>query len=165
MKVIVTLLLLILYVPGYSQGKNSGLSRLKAIFQTADSVLVVSHLATAGIEILDEKTGTYTDPQPLVQDNKLNESIIKKSIRVQQPQLDSLIALLSQPNPTTRTLGSRCFIPHHAIILYHTGNISYIDICFGCYGLRTTLLEKEAIENLDSVKWLALERFFLSYNN
>ncbi len=162
MKPIVTILLLILYVPCFSQGTNSTWGKLEGIFRTADSVMVVSHLATAGVEIYDDKTGQYGEPEPLVVKGKLNKGIIKKSFQVEQPKLDTLISILSSPNSSRSIPGSRCFIPHHAIVLYHHSKLSYIDICFSCYGFQTPI--KAIQDSWDAAKWIALEKFFLGYD-
>ena len=54
----------------------------------------------------------------------------------------------------------KCFIPHHAILIFKNQEISFIDICFGCSHLATSKDIKVSDDDFDRRKWRELQSYF-----
>jgi hypothetical protein len=126
---------------------------------SADSVILVSHEPTAGISYIDEKTGKESDPEPLLIKSEVNWRIIREASKVNKPQLGALIQILGRPIEDGLIKTSRCFIPHHAILLFNKKDISYLDICFSCRSLSGRNIAMHE-GDFDERKWNELLNFF-----
>src|SRR5438477_7673549 len=80
--------------PIYSQGHNH---LLKAKLIQADSVIIVSHEATAGIMIIDDSTGKAIPLPELIIHGRPNEKIITERKRITGKDLGRLIKILDRP--------------------------------------------------------------------
>ena len=112
--------------PLFSQTPRSVLQK----FKQADSIVLISH-----ISIWDRLNVPHDslkgDQCGLLCNGSLNESILleRKQLTFEQQKL--LLKVISQPI-TAPPVDGGCFDPHHAILLYKNGNLSYIHICFSC---------------------------------
>ena len=140
----------------FSQNNTNWLSKK---MKAADTVLVISHVATTGVMNEDE-TGKFISPPELIIGDKLNDSIVIERSIITGAQLDVLIRILTQPLQSKNIYVAKRFIPHHAIILIKNGKVSYIDICFACHGYVWSK-DLESLGSFDNYKWNALESFFL----
>jgi hypothetical protein len=159
MKKIVPLLCLLNVVshPVFSQKASQ---RLTARFHAADTVLLVSH---ENIIVFDETTHNQI-ARPLLLHGRPNTAIIKKQVILTRGGIDSLVAILSQPDTNRKVEWAKCFDPHNAILLIGKNKISYIDCCFDCRNF-------EASEDLTELKyqhfsvreWADLQTFFTTH--
>ena len=131
------------------------------IFSKSDSVIIVSHEATDGVLIVEDSTGKRIKPPQLLISGKLNESIVKERRKLDSTHISKLTRILARPVADKTIEEGKCFIPHHAILIYKSGKISYLDICFGCRGFVTSK-DLEFIDAFDKKKWQQTESFFRS---
>jgi len=163
MKTVAYLLILVLIGACSKPNKKNIGGRYGPIFQNADSVLIVSHEPTDGIQLYDEQTGKSSKPAPLLIENRLNQQIIKESFRVTGSQLDTLASILARPKADRKIKTGRCFIPHHAIVVYDRKNISYADICFSCRRIISSGEMSLFEGDFDDQKWKELLAFYQNY--
>jgi hypothetical protein len=163
MKTVAYLLILLLVGECTKPSKKDIGGKFGHIFQKADSVLIVSHEPTDGIELYDEQTGKSSKPAPLLIENRLNQHIIKESFRVTGPRLDTLASILARPKANRKIKTSRCFIPHHAIVVYARKSISYADICFSCRRIISSGEMNLFEGDFDDQKWKELMAFYQGY--
>lgn len=155
----ITLSFLTVSLSALSQNKGNWLSQK---IHKADTVLLVSHEATAGVEIVDKDTGESFPPPKLIIAGKPNYSIIKEQRIVTGLQLDRLIKILNRPFRDKVLVQGKCFMPHHALFLIKNREISYIDVCFDCGNFETSA-DLSKIEEFDDRRWTELKNFFLGF--
>lgn len=143
----------------YQVHSQTGREVLKSKLLHADTVLMVSHEATAGIKLVNEETGKEVPLPKLTIHNKPNYKIIDQSKIISGKSLDSLIEILMMPVPNKSVPIGNCFMPHHAILIIKNGKTSFFDICFGCLQYITTG-DIKFNELFDEQKWDKLEDFF-----
>ena len=103
---------------------------------SADSVILASHFSP-NEPIKDERTGKYLPHFEVIEDGKLNESIVqerKKLGREEANELGNILCLAAVPD----TIATMCFQPRNGIFVYNSGNLLYIDICFDCHGVAAS---------------------------
>jgi hypothetical protein len=132
--------------------------KIEKKLREADSVVFVSHAATWGIAIVDEKTGKRTAPPKLIIKGKINESIIRERLVVKSSALDSLITVLARPFADSIIQEGNCYMPHHTLLLFKRGHLSYIEICFGCRRFSTSR-DLSFFDFFDKRKWRELQEF------
>lgn len=132
---------------------------LRTKLKNADSVLLVSHEATAGIAIVDS-TGKHIPLPKLLVGGKPNYSIIKEQRVLSAAKLDTFIKIFARPFQSRTIEMAKCFIPHHAIFIIKNGRTSYVDICFGCQRFETSK-DMEELYAFDNRKWTELYDFFV----
>jgi len=125
----------------------------------ADTVLLTSHNATAGVRIISDSTGNDLQLPKLTIAGRPNYSITKEQQIISGAQLDTLVKILDRPFEDKTVEMGKCFIPHHAIFLIKNGKTSYIDICFGCRGYDSSK-DLNKLNAFDKRKWTELEDFF-----
>jgi hypothetical protein len=155
MKLILVLFSIIFPVNIFAQSSESNVA-IK--LTSADSIKIVKHKLTT-VNIYNEKTHKrYLSPQ-LLQKNKLNYAIIESIAAVDSSETKGLITILTSKNEDEEIKQMTCFLPHHAILIFKKGIVSYIDICFGCRKIATT---EDIITNswLSDKSWKELEKFF-----
>jgi hypothetical protein len=97
----------------------------------ADSVILAIHYAPIEMEA-DENKKEPLDFN-IVQNGKLNLSIVRGHKRLNSVALKELSEILNAPTEKD-SIKIMCFEPRNGILLYRNGEIlSYIDICFECY--------------------------------
>ena len=121
--------------------------------ENADSILLTSHRGNN----YDDPTGNVF-PQILINE-KLNQQIITKRKRIVSENLDSLLHILSLPTNYDSIISTRCFNPHNSILIFKGLHISYIDLCFDCWGL-TTSDDLDGLNGYEPYKWKQLHAFY-----
>ena len=150
-------ILSILNVKG--QEVNNGLKLLELKIQSADSVILVSHEATAGEVIRDDETGKSTPPPQLFLKGKLNTEIIKERKVLNALAVQQLKELIIRPFEDSIISSVMCYFPHHSILIYKKKRISHLELCFGCHKFKTSQDLKE-LGYFDKRKWKELFAFF-----
>jgi len=158
MKTVVIIIFSLLAISLSSRSQENDNWLVKKI-KGADSVLLTSHTATAGVRIIDDSTGQDLPLPKLTTAGRPNYNIIKEQRLITGLQLDTLIKILDRPFEDRTVEMGKCYIPHHAIFLIKNGKTSYIDICFGCRGYDTSN-DLSKLYAFDRRKWIELEDFF-----
>lgn len=151
---IIAILILTLPLTAYSQKSKWLRTKLKK----ADTVLLVSHEATAG-KVMDSIGNPIPIPKLLI-GGKPNYSIVKEKRVLSGAQLDTFTKIFARPFRERTIEMSSCFIPHHAIFIIKNGLTSYVDICFSCQRFETSD-DMQQLYAFDNRKWRELENFFL----
>ncbi len=126
---IIIVSILTISLSAYSQENYDWLvKKIKA----ADTVILISHEATAGVVIVDDSAGKRLPLPKLTIAGKPYYDIIKERQIVTSLQLDTLIRILARSFQDTKIGVGKCFTPHHAIVLIKSERASYIEICFSC---------------------------------
>lgn len=144
---------------GQLEEKNDQTSAQNFI-KGVDSVILISH-ETYDLSPPDPKTNLLSTKSSLLLNEKLNNEIIKERIRITKEDGLNLGKILDEKVEDDIKY-SACFDPHHTIIVYKNSKISFIDICFSCYGKvsKDFLFE----ETMSYSKYKKLKKFFLMYN-
>ncbi len=99
-------------------------------FKQADSIVVISHISIwerinlPPDSIKGDRCGLFCN-------GTLNKSILLQRKQLTFEQRKNLLKVISQPITAPPVEGG-CFDPHHALLLYKKGDLSYIHICFSC---------------------------------
>lgn len=133
---------------------------LKSKLANADTVLIISHFATDGIDLIDKESGRSLPIPKLIIDERPNKDIIQEIKTIKGKQLDTLIKILTRSFSYKNITGhAGCFEPHHAVIIIKNGKSSFIDVCFTCREYETS--EDMKLKDLfDNIKWEKLKIFF-----
>ena len=137
---------------------QNGYDSLQSKLLNADSVLIVSHKATAGEAMIDENEKIHP-PAKLIVKNKLNQAIVHEKLKITHPALQNLIEILIRPFEDSVIEMGNCYIPHHTIVIYKNEKISSIEICFSCMRYYASK-DLQFNENFDKRKWNELNTFF-----
>lgn len=140
------------------------------LISKADSVILISHVS---IEEYHDKRDIVYQPDDsisemkfpsLFTDTDINPAVIVQKKYLLKKDITILIHIVQKPVKKTR-IGwlPLCFEPHHAILIYIKGRLSYIDFCFSCSQLATSPDIK--LDNMDfrDGKWKEIKSFFLKY--
>lgn len=159
-----TILFTLLYIiPGsVSSFAQKHEQKVYSLFNRADSIVIVSHLTTY-IPIVDEITKQSLGFRKLVINKKPVYSIIKESITLDKNAIDTLVKILLTSNRDIIIEDYKCFIPHHGILIFKKGKVSFFDICFTCNHFETSKNIKLSDE-LSLKSWQDLELFFKKRN-
>ena len=155
----IMLIVIIHFVSVLNGNGQQRLNWLKENLIHADSVLIVSHEATTGMELIDEKGNVLPMPK-LVVNNKLNSRIVHEKKTLADTAIHRLSDILIRPFQDSLVVTAKCFIPHHAIVFYRGRHIHYIDICFGCMKIGTSGYVGVTEEDFDRRKWKELRTYF-----
>jgi len=121
--------------------------------KNADSIVLISHQGN----IFDSIKGEVL-PEMLIK-GRINKSIITEQIKISNKAINVLADIIALPTNYDSIALYKCFDPHHTIFIYNNKKISYIDMCFECWGLRTSEDLKE-IRGYELYKWHRIENFF-----
>jgi hypothetical protein len=110
------------------------------------------------VAIIDSVGNKIPLPE-LIINKKPNYKIIKERQIISGKQLDTLIHILDRPFKSRKVQGSECYMPHHTIFIFNNGDLSYIDLCFGCKGFESSE-DLNKIYKFDNRKWEELENLF-----
>jgi len=132
-------------------------SRLTYKLKTADSVLLIRHknIPGASVQVIDSAGREISFP--LMVSGKLNPQTVVQRISLDSNDISKLATILSYRKDNQIEL-TKCFNPHHAIILIKDGRFSYIDLCFACE-MFTTSSDIHLIE-IEKKTWKKLHDFF-----
>lgn len=109
---------------------------LRHYLNSADSVVLASHYSP-NEPIKNERTGKYLPSFKVIENGKLNESIVqerKKLGREEIEELGDILSLIAVPD----TVSATCFQPRHGIFVYKSGSLLFMDICFDCHAVATS---------------------------
>jgi hypothetical protein len=129
---------------------------------SADSVVVVSHFTTY-VPIVDDVTLEKKDQYELVTNGMPNYQIIKESKRLRNDEEETLAGILSTKNNDRTIEDISCFMPHHGILIFKSGQCSFFDICFGCNHFVTSK-DITLSDELSRKSWKVLQSFFRKKN-
>lgn len=155
----VAVLILLLFVVGVLKAQKRRHS-LQDKLLPADSVVVVSHDDT-NMSSVEKGTGKHIPPPRLVLNGRPNQKIIHE----RKTLADTAVQRLARRFTTNVRTGvietGKCFMPPHAVFLYHKGQLSFINICFGCE--RPVVSKGNALGETDFYfqKWDELYTFFI----
>lgn len=154
-------------INGFGQTDMVAASRL---INSADSVILISHVS---IEEHHDKrdivyqSGDSAKPVELPSffvGTGINPIIIVQRQHLSKQDILTLSSIIQKPVKKTR-FGSMplCFEPHHAMLIYKKGHLSYIDFCFDCSQLKTSSDIK--LNNMDfrDGKWKDMKSFFVKH--
>jgi hypothetical protein len=147
-KILALILLIAISSHCFSQ-KNDWLA---AKFKSADSVLLISHSDTEGFTIVDERTSKVKHTPRLFISGKLNDTLIEERKIIKEKNLDSLIHILTRRPQDSKITRYECFMPHHTVLFFKGGKISYIDICIWCRNF-TASDDLTGLLSFESRKW------------
>jgi hypothetical protein len=100
--------------------------------EQSDSIILISHLTTLNSLQVDS-LGKRIPAHKLLVKGKLNNPIVKERVKLSHSQKVDLSSFLPKKRTDNRLELTKCIIfPHHAILFYKKGKISFIDICFMC---------------------------------
>ena len=133
---------------------------IKKKLLTADSVSLISH-SDLGIKTTDVETGKPIYPKQLIINAQPNEKIIRQRQLLSDTSVQRLAGLVSRPLLGERAEIAKCFMPHHAILIFKKKKVSYIDICFGCRRIQSTSDIRFSEADFDEQKWTELMTYFL----
>lgn len=120
--------------------------RIKEYILRSDSVILISHIGN------DSDTGRLATLPEIVLSNRINSKIIKERRLITGSAMDSTIDILLLPTDQDSAINTACFDPHHSIVIFKNNQISYIDMCFHCLGLRTSK-DLEELNGYEVAKW------------
>ena len=138
---------------------TSNLEDLKVILSSSDTILLVSHDKTYGPIFEKDKSDTVLLAQPIVLNNTINRKLIHESRIIKGDSLRKLIAIITRPIDGDPISVATCFDPHHAFILIHNKQKSFIDLCFTCGGAATSNDIIFSFSDCDKRKWDELYNF------
>lgn len=133
------------------------MSTLKKKMITADSIVLVSHIAPP--EIYRSGIDNPNDFKLLIK-GKVNEKVIKEKKVLNNKLTGTLSNIVSHPFSDSIEEKGMCFIPHHAILIYKSKKISFIDLCFLCQEFETSSDIKIPAGDFDLAIWKSLKLFF-----
>ena len=152
-------------INGLGQTNMAAAARLIA---AADSVILVSHVSIE--EHHDKRDVVAYQPGDSVKaveflsffaGTDINPAVIIERRRLSKQDIVSLNNIIQKPVRKTK-IGwiPLCFEPHHAILIYTKGRLSYIDFCFHCSQLATS--PDINLDNMDfrDGKWIDMKSFF-----
>lgn len=161
LSLILTIILLLVF--SAASGQKS-LANLKNKISNADSIILVSHELTAGIAILDTVSKKEIPLPKLVIGSRRNEKIIHEAVALNVAEKAKLIKIITRPFKDSIITRAGCFLPHHAILIYCGIKLSFIDVCFGCRGIKASKDLKITSDDFDDRKWIELFAFFKNCN-
>ncbi|QIL39757.1 hypothetical protein G7074_11065 [Pedobacter sp. HDW13] len=155
-KIFLSLAVLFFYIISATYGQKSK-NKVYQTFTAADSVIIVSHTLTYTQKISED------DYSPrLIENGKLNQKIIKQTLKLDKKDIDLLASILIMPLKIGETFESgRCFMPHHGILIYKQDKCSFFDICFDCKHFVTSN-DIKLSDSLRIITWQKLKAFFKS---
>ena len=136
---------------------QDGESIVKKKLESADSILLVSHQDTEGVKVVDSLGRNVALPALIIR-NTPNYKIFTERKIIDSAERNTLVKILEHPSGKKIEIGM-CFMPHHAILIFKSGNVSYIEICFGCRRFETSK-DLKKLGAFDSPKWAELEAYF-----
>mgnify|MGYP003577067041 CR=1 FL=1 len=124
----------------------------------ADTVMLVSHLQTDGIVIMDDK-GKKQFSKKLVEKRVLNKELIVKHALLTTNDRQELADILKQPFKD-RKVETCQFIPFNAIVFIESGKASSIEVSLECRAYKYIQGNKEELVQMDKAKWMKLSAYF-----
>jgi hypothetical protein len=146
------LLLLLLSAACPARAQNA-LDSFAAALPLADSIILISH---AGIQ-----KHHYTDHgRYWISLDRIDTGLLKEYRKFDRSSVDRLRDALLTEDDNAR-ISTSCFNPHQAILMYRSGKLSYMDICFHCHNYVLSTKRRIA-SDMGSDAWDNLKLFFRS---
>jgi hypothetical protein len=99
---------------------------------TADTILLVRHIQTDGIMIVDSVTGKKSFPDRVVLNGRPNIKVISQMKILPGSSKKELAMILQTQNYDKKVKTCMNFIPIHAILIIKGSRTESIDISFAC---------------------------------
>lgn len=155
---------------------TDAINNLNQKILVADSVLLISHYLTRGFGPIikpDYEKGTKKvnlkkwnklhPPLPLfLMNGKVNRKIFLEKTNLKDSGKNILTNILLRKKVSREVKMMQCDMPHHSIIIYKNNKQSYIDICFGCMKIHTSIDIQFSEADMDDEKWEDLRKFFMA---
>lgn len=139
------------------------------LIQSADSVVIISHVLTAeyGPKIVKDENSSDTSVvvkkeirKNFLVSGKVNKEIIERSAKLTDVEVKQLIQLFAAEYLQDEEINQmKCDLPHNTIIIFSRESQSYIDMCIPCKTFHTSADIKESDLEMSTDKWSALESF------
>lgn len=155
-------------ISGFGQTDISAAGRLST---AADSVILISHVSVE--EYYDQRdiseyqvgdSAKAVEFPSFFAGEDINPAIIMQRQLLSKQDAVVLANIIRKPVKKSR-IGwlPLCFEPHHAILIYTGGHLSYIDLCFHCSNLATS--PDIELDNMDfeDGKWKYMKSLFLKH--
>lgn len=169
--------LILVFLSNLQAQPNDNIKSLKEKFESADSIVIISHEITVeyGPKLVhdwDKKDKSFNLRKwnklhpPLenyLYKGKLNRKIIKESFKLRAGNRAELLSILLKKVQITTVKNYNCDEPRHSIIIYKNMKQSYLDICFSCKRIHTSRDIDFSFFNMDENKWESLKNFFQTY--
>lgn len=143
------------------------------LITNADSVILISHVTTDenhdARDVLVAPPGFVYDTTPIVFPSfcvgeDINQAIIVQRMLLTKQIVIALASIVQKPVKKSRISSKPlCFEPHHAILIYNKGCLSYIDLCFHCSDLVTSTDLKLTNMDFKDGKWKEMKAFFIKH--
>ena len=133
---------------------------------SADKIVLLSHQDLHLRATIDEMKMGSSGHWRSIRDStgQVNDCIVVERLELKRVQLDILKRMLSKKYisniPSDK---ASCFNPHQAIVLFHSGKCSFVDICFDCRQFSSSgdILFPSDFLSTDE-QWDSLRNFFIS---
>ncbi len=155
MRILPTIICLIINCLVYGQSND-----LAVKLNQADTVFLISHEMTSrsSNRIVDSLGREMKVPDLIIR-GKLNKAVVVEKKVLSAAERSVLTEILTYKyEPTILVVMSRCYDPHHSIIIIKKNKLSFIDLCFHCLAFEQSKDIKE-LEIRDD-KWEKLYQFF-----
>jgi hypothetical protein len=173
-KIFLSLSILLIALNLHAQTINA-INKVTQKILEADSVVLISHNLTRGFGPIikpDYEKGTKKvdlktwnklhPPLPLFLINgKVNRKIFLEKSNLKDSGKNILIKILLRKKISREVKVMMCDMPRHSIIIYKNYKQSYIDICFGCMRIHTSIDIQFSETDMDDEKWEDLQKFFM----
>lgn len=139
-----------------SFGQNTDLlDKLK----TSDSIVVINHKTLDKYRsVTCDSLGNYIEGYSLLRDGNINPEVVVKKVLLNSEQTKVIVSYLSAEVEGSEV--GYCFDPHHSILMYQNGELSYLDICFICSNFEYSV---DSIDlTFSSFHWTNLTSFMNS---
>jgi len=157
----------LLFVHTFCALGQTGIDEAAHRITTADSVILISHVVTNENhdkpEAIPNDTTSISFPSFFSGDD-INPAIIVQRQLLSKSNIAALAKIIRKPIPKSN-IGyvPLCFEPHHSILIYNKGRLSYIDICFHCNGLVTSSDLNLNNTDFKNGKWKDMKVYFLRH--
>jgi hypothetical protein len=163
------LFLLLLFQSRNAFGQN-GLKDAARTIMAADSVVLITHITVneyhdkTDVELpgmMDTTLSKKVTFLSLLQGNSINPAVVVQRQPLTKTEVGLFAAIVRKPVKHYRIgFVPLCFEPHHAVLVYRNGRMSYVDLCFHCRELATST--DFNLDNMDfkDGKWKQLQKFF-----
>ena len=152
---------------------------LRSLFTKADSIILISHETTYpyGVNSAEIPLGLENDTLEMNKYNRnkinythfiingdINRSIIVDAIQLSKIAVEDIVRIITRQVMKKTWSPAKCDEPHHSILIYKKGKLSYFDICFSCFTIHTSKDVDFTEFYMDDQKWDELKGIFIRNN-
>lgn len=126
---------------------------------SSDSIVAISHQTLETYRYLNcDSLGNYIPAYSLLKDGDIHPDVVVKKVLLNKDQIKVLtLALVSEAKIS---IIGECYDPHHSILMYKNGELTYLDICFDCRNFHYSVNSAELI--ISPLNWTNLTSFMNS---